>query len=60
MMGASTVIFSTPSREASIERIHGLFDEIQTILATAKDADRATSDVADELALERIVEARHS
>jgi leucine dehydrogenase len=50
MMGASTVIFDTPSREASIARIHGLYDTIVQILDVAKADRRPSSDVVDEMA----------
>ena len=54
MMGASTVIFSNPSRTASIERIEGLHDTIKSILDQAKLQGRPSSEVADEMAVERI------
>ncbi len=57
MMGASTVIFDKPSREASEKRIRGLYDTIRTILNTADSENRPASEVADEIALRRI--ARH-
>ena len=50
MMGASTVIFDTPSRKASIARIHGLYDTIVQILEVAKADRRPSSEVADEMA----------
>jgi len=57
MIGASTVIFGTPSREASRQRILGL----RTILSLLREADakgRPSSDVADEIARARIAGAR--
>jgi len=58
MMGASTVIFDTPSHEASIKRIHGLFDTIRSILSQADESGRPSSDVADEIAERRMAEAK--
>ena len=58
MMGASTVIFDTPSREASNKHIHGLYDTILKILDSAKTSGRPSSDVADEMAAARIAAAR--
>ena len=58
MMGASTVIFDKPSREKSIERIHGLFDTIKSILRQADESGLPSSEVADKIALDRIAKAR--
>lgn len=57
MMGASTVIFATLSHEDSLERIHGLYDTILTILETARDTGRPSSEVADEMAVSKIAAA---
>ncbi|MEM9523764.1 MAG: Glu/Leu/Phe/Val dehydrogenase dimerization domain-containing protein [Pseudomonadota bacterium] len=54
MMGASTVIFSEPSREASIQRIDGLHDTILSILNRARAEGRPSSEIADDMAMERI------
>jgi len=54
MMGASTVIFDTPAREASIARIQGVHGTIRTILDRAREEDRPSSEIADEMALSRI------
>jgi len=54
MMGASMVIFTEPSREASLKRIEGLFETIQEILKRAIRENRPTSDIADEMAFARI------
>jgi hypothetical protein len=54
MMGASTVIFAEPSRDASIKRIEGLQDKISQILLRAKAENRPTSEIADAMARERI------
>jgi leucine dehydrogenase len=58
MMGASTVIFGTPSREASRQRILGLRDTILSVLREADAKGRPSSDVADEIARARIAGAR--
>ena len=58
MMGASTVIFDTPSRAASMERIHGLFSTIRTILEQADASGQPSSSVADNMALSRINAAK--
>ena len=54
MMGASTVIFAEPSRDASIKRIEGLQYKISQILVRAKAENRPTSEIADAMARERI------
>lgn len=54
MMGASTVIFDTPSREKSLERIHGLYDTILLILKESDTTGKSSADVADGLAKSRI------
>lgn len=54
VMGASTVIFTTPSRDASIRRISGLYDTILSILAKADQSGKPSSQVADEMALDLI------
>ena len=58
MMGASTVIFEEPSREASLSRIHRLFDTIVSILTRAKAEGQPSSQIADSMALERIANSR--
>lgn len=58
MMGASTVIFSTPSREASHESILGLYDTIRSILEEADRSKLPSSQVADQMALTRINSAK--
>jgi len=50
MIGASTVIFDTPSREISNQRILGLYDTILSILGKADKAGRPSSEIADEIA----------
>jgi leucine dehydrogenase len=57
MMGASTVIFGTPSSEASRQRILGLRDTILSVLREADTKGRPSSDVADEMARARIAAA---
>jgi len=54
VIGSSTVIFTTPNREESIERIEALYDTILQILEQADAEDRLPSEIADELALARI------
>ena len=56
MMGASTVIFTEPSREASIKQIEGLQDTIKKILTRAEAESRPSSEIADAIALERIAQ----
>jgi len=58
MMGASTVIFDTPSRKTSEQRILGLYDTILSILGTANDTKRPSSEVADEMAETIILDAK--
>jgi len=58
MMGASTVIFTEPSREASIKQIEGLQSTIKEILIRAAAEGRPTSEIADVLAMERINSGR--
>jgi len=57
MMGASQVIFGEPSREAGIKKIESLKPTIQSILQTAFRENRPTSDVANDIALQRIERA---
>lgn len=57
MMGASTVIFDTPSRPKSIARIDGLYDTIKQILDQAVKQNRPSSDIADEIARDKIARA---
>ena len=54
MMGASTVIFTQPSREASIKQIEGLQDTIKAILIRSQTEARPSSQIADAMARERI------
>lgn len=60
MMGASTVIFTEPSRETSIRQIEGLKDTIKEILIRAAAEGRPTSEIADAMAMERINSGRKS
>lgn len=57
MMGASTVIFDTPSRPQAIKRINGLYDTIKQILDQAAQQGRPSSDIADEIARNRMAHA---
>ena len=54
VIGSSTVIFTTPNREESIERIEGLYGTILKILEQAEAEDRLPCEIADELALARM------
>ena len=54
MMGASTVIFTEPSREASIKQIEGLQGTIKEILMRAQTEGRSSAEIADAMARERI------
>lgn len=54
MMGASTVIYSTPSRQDANQRILGLYDTIRAILSRADNEGLPPSQVADQMALDRI------
>jgi len=57
MMGASTVIFTTPSEEKSIDNIKALRATILSILDVAKSIQRPSSLVADEMAEQKIKSA---
>ncbi|MGI9606191.1 MAG: Leu/Phe/Val dehydrogenase [Acidimicrobiales bacterium] len=59
VMGAATVVYGPPSPEESLEKIEGLHKTITSILARADESDRATSEIADEMASARIA-AGHS
>ena len=54
MMGASTVIFSTPNRENALADIEGLFTTITTILERSQDEGKPSEYIAEEMAKERI------
>jgi leucine dehydrogenase len=58
MIGASTIIFTTPSDDTSLKRILMLKDTILSVLREADAQGRATSDVADEWARRRVAEAQ--
>jgi leucine dehydrogenase len=58
MIGASTVIYSVPDREASVRDVLGLYDTVLSILQRADAEGRPPSDVADDLARARIAAAR--
>ena len=58
MMGASTVIFTEASRDASIKQIEGLRGTIEEILIRATTEARPTSEIADTMAMERINSGR--
>ena len=54
MLGASTIIFTTPSREDSMNRISDLYGTVSTILDQSRAERKPSSDIADAVALERI------
>ena len=54
MMGASTVIFTEPSRDASIKQIEGLQDTIKKILIRSQTEALPSSEIADAMARERV------
>ena len=54
MMGASTVIFSKPSQETARKRILGLYETILSILEQASASKLPPSQIADQIALNRI------
>ena len=54
MMGASQVIYSEPAREDALKKIESLKSTIQDILKIAMQENRPTSDVANDMALQRI------
>lgn len=58
MIGASPVIFATLSRDDSVKRIEGLYDTILSLLETARDTGRPSSEVADDIAVRKIAAAR--
>nr|WP_272902454.1 Glu/Leu/Phe/Val dehydrogenase dimerization domain-containing protein [Brevibacterium daeguense] len=57
VMGSATMIYSEPSLEASRESVLTLHDTVATILAQAAREDRATFEVAEQIAGERIAAA---
>lgn len=58
MIGASPVIFATLSHDDSVKRIEGLYDTILSLLETARDTGRPSSEVADDIAIRKIAAAR--
>lgn len=58
VMGASTVIFSTPSRETATKRILGLFDTVLSILTEADRTGLPSSQVADSMAITKMDAAK--
>ena len=59
MMGAGTRIFSQPSMEDSRNRVLSLYDIILNLLAKAQTEKRPTSEIANEIALEMIRNAKN-
>lgn len=60
MMGASRVIYTTPSREVAKQSIHTLYDTIFTILERAKTEGICTTEIANDMAKCRIQMAKDS
>lgn len=58
VMGASPVIFTTPSKERSIREIEGLREIILQILNRSDSENRPSSEIADEMARARIAGRR--
>jgi leucine dehydrogenase len=58
MIGAGPAVYSTPSREASRQRVPSLFDTVLAVLRRADAEGRSTSDVADDMARARIAVGR--
>ncbi|WP_136440971.1 Leu/Phe/Val dehydrogenase [Pacificoceanicola onchidii] len=54
IIGAATVIFSEPSRAASVKQIEGLKETIKDILNRAAFEQKPSSEIADAMALERV------
>lgn len=59
MMGASTVIFTEPSRAKSLQQIENLHETISSIIGRAKAEGRTTDEIADTIAKERISAAQN-
>ena len=57
MMGASQVIYGEPSRDEALKRIESLKSTIQDILKIVMRENRPTSNVANDMALQRIEDA---
>lgn len=58
MMGAGAKIFSQPTMEDSKNRVLGLYNTILDLLARAKNENKPTSQMADEIALRIIKESK--
>ncbi len=54
MMGASTVIFSTPNREKSLSNIATIYDTVKDILIQSRDKGQPTEEIAVQIAERRI------
>ena len=59
MMGAGSRIFSQPSDEETRKRILGLYDTVTKILDRAHNGGVPTSEIADQMARERIAGGPH-
>lgn len=58
MMGAGSRIYSQPSMEESKKSVLGLYDTILSLLAKAQKDNRPSSEIADQMALEIINNAK--
>lgn len=54
---AGSMIYSSPTADDMAERVHRLYETVSNILTIAAEQKRSSSEVADELAHERISEA---
>lgn len=54
IIGASSVIFAAPDPDASRARVLGLYDTVRDILERSRQTGRPTSDIAEDIARERI------
>lgn len=60
VMGSATMIYSQPTREASMRNVLTLFDSVSDILQTADQQNQPTSAVAEAMASERIATAHRT
>jgi len=54
MMGASTVIFSTPDREKALANIKEIFNTVNKIMERSRDEGKPSATIAEEMAMARI------
>ncbi|MGI9316530.1 MAG: Leu/Phe/Val dehydrogenase [bacterium] len=55
MMGASMPIFSIPDKDKSLKNISGIFDSVLAILVRSSEENLPTEEIAEQIALERII-----